>query len=338
MSQIKFTNLAICIFLLFIIICFSIFAGGCDFNFENSSGSGKLNIITTNFPLYDFARQICGYGESNDNETIVPNVMLLLPPGVESHTYEPSPRDIIRIQECDLFIYVGGDSDAWVDRILSNMDKPVRSIKLIDYIDAVEEELSEGMEAESEHEHEHNHEVDDKIDYDPHIWTSPKNAVKMIKAIQEEICRLDASNTDFYKSNADKYNGEIQRLDFEFTEFFKTIKNKCLIFGDRFPFRYFAEAYNLKYYAAFPGCSTQSEPGSATIAFLIDKVKSEKISTVFYIEFSNHGIADSIAAAANVKTALLHSCHNISSDDIDNNVTYLSLMEQNLKTLKGAMK
>lgn len=295
---------------------------GCANPAASSTQDGKIQIVSTIFPSYDFARQIGG-----DNA----QVTLLLPPGMESHSYEPTPQDIIKIQNCDLFIYTGGVSDTWVDNLLSSLDHPVRTIKMMDQVTALEEELVEGMTEEEPS-------SEEETEYDEHVWTSPKNAVLICQAIQKALMTIDPANEQTYQENGDRYVEALQALDDDFTRFFAGVSNKTLIFGDRFPLRYFAEAYGLTYYAAFPGCSSETEPSAATIAFLIDKVKSEGISHVFYIEFSNHLVADSIAEAAKVQTARFHSCHNVSSEEQKAGATYLSLMRQNLETLKGAMK
>ncbi len=285
-----------------------------------NNDDGKINIIATVFPAYDLARAVGGDAA---------NVKMLLPAGAESHTYEPSAKDIIDIANCDLFIYTGGESDEWVDGILSSLDKPVRTLKMIECVEAEHEMITQGM----QHEHDEHSHGEEK--YDEHVWTSPKNAVKICEAILIELCDVSIDNAEVYKANFLSYTSQIKELDAEFEEFFEETENKTLIFGDRFPFQYFAGAYGLDYFAAFPGCSADTEPSMATVAFLIDKVKSENIGTVFYIEFSNQNIANAIAEATGADTALLHSCHNVSSEELAAGVTYVSLMRKNLETLKG---
>jgi len=284
----------------------------------------KFSVVATNFPAYDFARQVAGDSAE---------VTMLLPPGAESHTYEPTPKDILKIQNCDLFVYVGGDSDAWVDDILSSFDPAIHAIRMIDCVKAVEEVTIEGMTPEEEEPTDSN-----EIEYDEHVWTSPKNAILIEQAIAKELETLDPTNASAYQANSDTYTQQLQALDQSFADFFKGVTNKTLIVGDRFPLRYFADEFGLTCYAAFPGCSTETEPSAATISFLIDKVKDAGVSTVFYIEFSNHQVADSIAEQTGVKTALFHSCHNVSQAEMDAGATYLSIMAQDLETLKGAMK
>lgn len=301
----------------------------CDADDDIGGSSGKLSVISTVFPAYDFAKQICG-----DNA----DVARLLPPGSESHSYEPSAQDIIKIQNCDLFIYVGGESDVWADKILDSMDTPVNTLKMMDCVNLVEEEIVAGMQDEEHDEEGEEHEEGGEPEYDEHVWTSPKNAGKIAEAISEAICAIDGENSEVYQENTAAYVAKLNQLDKDFTDFFAAVENKFLIFGDRFPFRYFADDYGIEYSAAFPGCSTETEASAQTIKNLIDIVKAENISTVFYIEFSNHIIADSIAEATDTKTALLHSCHNVSKADLESGATYISLMEQNLAVLKEALK
>jgi zinc transport system substrate-binding protein len=291
------------------------------------STAEKLSVVATNFPAFDLARQVAG-GSAD--------VTMLLPPGAESHSYEPTPRDILAIQNADLFIYVGGENDTWVDGILSSFDHEVPVLRLIDCVNAVEEVTVEGMQPEEEEEEEASDEGE--IEYDEHVWTSPKNAVAIEQAVAKELSTLDPANAATYQANSDAYTEKLTALDSAYADFFAGVANKTLIVGDRFPLRYFADEFGLTYYAAFPGCSNETEPSAATIAFLIDKVKSTGVTTVFYIEFSNHLVADSIAEQTGAKTALIHSCHNVSQADLDEGATYLSLMTKNLETLKGAMK
>jgi zinc transport system substrate-binding protein len=284
----------------------------------------KLSVVATNFPAFDFARQVAGDSAE---------VTMLLPPGAESHTYEPTPQDILKIQNSDLFVYVGGDSDAWVDDILSSFDPKINAIRMIDCVKAVEEVTIEGMTPEEEEPTDSN-----EVEYDEHVWTSPKNAILIEQAIAKELETLDPANASAYQANSDAYTKQLEALDQSFADFFKGVTNKTLIVGDRFPLRYFADEFGLTCYAAFPGCSTETEPSAATISFLIDKVKETGVSTVFYIEFSNHQVADSIAEQTGAKTAMFDSCHNVSQAEMDAGATYLSIMVQDLETLKGAMK
>ncbi|MDR2447204.1 MAG: zinc ABC transporter substrate-binding protein [Treponema sp.] len=489
----------LCIVILLSLSVCPLFAEG---NKEKAVDNGKLDVVAVNFPAYDFARQIAG-----DRA----NLTMLLPPGAESHSFEPTPRDIIKIQNCDVFIYTGGESDVWVDRIFESMDTSnMKIIRMMDAVDVVEEEIVEGMEddehehgefdpanvkdrplndfagswasgvlflkngsldsyiahraeeegnsaadvkaslisgwasdygsltiagntlvignraaaytyqgyeiVESEHgasvwytyqiatpsngfpayimlndhgdgneeerheghEHEgaahihlkygdvsfaalveradwspmyfassasaeeiaeslagHEHE---ETAYDEHVWTSPKNAKRIVGAIADVLCAADSANAAFFRRNAEAYSARLDELDRKFQAVVNNAKRTTIVLGDRFPFRYFADAYGLSYFAAFPGCSTETEPSAATIAFLIDKIKAEKIPVVFYIELSNERMADTIAEETGAKKVLLHACHNISKRDFDRGATYMELMTNNVGALRQALQ
>jgi zinc transport system substrate-binding protein len=281
----------------------------------------KINITATIFAPYDFAREVAG-----DRA----NVTMLLPPGSESHSYEPTPRDLIAIQNSDVFIYVGGESDTWVERILESMDSGMEILALMDTVQPVEEELVEGMEEEEEEEEE--------AAYDEHVWTSPRNAVQIVTAITELLCERDGENADYYRLRAEAYIAKLEELDGAFRAVVDAGIHKTIVFGDRFPFRYFTDAYGLSYYAAFPGCSTETEPSAATVAFLIDKIKSDRLPVVFHIELSNERMADTIAEATGAKKLLLHASHNISKNDFEAGLSYLDIMKGNVETLRVALE
>jgi zinc transport system substrate-binding protein len=297
---------------------------GCKKNKDavTRGADGKINVTVTNFPPYDFVRHIAG-------DKV--NLTMLLPPGSESHSFEPTPKDIITIQNSAVFIHVGGESDAWVDRILESMNTDkIKILTLIDAVDAVEEEIVEGMEEEEEE--------GEETAYDEHVWTSPQNAILIVNAITELLCETDAANTDFYRQNAQAYAGQLEELDKQFQAVVNGAQRKIVVFGDRFPFRYFADAYGLTYYAAFPGCSTETEPSAATVAFLINKIKAEKIPVVFYIELSNERMADTISGETGAKKLLLHACHNVSKRDFDAGLGYLDFMRRNVENLREALR
>ncbi len=291
---------------------------------------GRLQIVAAVFPAYDFARAAAGtHGD----------VSLLLPPGAESHSYEPTPADILRVRNCDLFIYLGGESDTWVDTILSAVEPRGECLRMVDCVDLLEEETVEGMTGGHDHDHEdedHNH-LGEVVGMDEHVWTSPKNAAAITRLLGETLANLDPDHAGDYRTAAGDYARQLDALDEEFAGFFNGLPHKTMVFGDRFPLRYFAEDYGLDYYAAFPGCGAQTEPSAATVAFLTEKVRGEDLPAVWYIEFSNHLVADSIAEAAGTNTALFHTCHNVSQADLDAGATYLSLMEGNLETLRAVM-
>ena len=300
----------------------------CGQSTEEDTDPDQLTVVATVFPAYDFARAAGGD---------LADVQLLLPPGTESHSYEPTPADILAVQDCDLFIYLGGESDTWVETILESVELRGQTLRMVDCVPLLEEETVEGMESYEEgHDHDHDEApgLGEVVGYDEHVWTSPKNAALITRAVGDKLAELDPANADTYAANSADYAAQIEDLDREFADFFAGVDDRTMGFGDSFPLRYFAEEFNIDYYAAFPGCSTQTEPSAATIAFLTDKVREEHIPTVWYIEFSNHLVADSIAESAGVKTAMFHTCHNVSADDLAAGATYVSLMEQNLETLR----
>jgi zinc transport system substrate-binding protein len=311
----------------FIFLCFTIAlsAGGRGEGRRGGNDKGAVNVVATIFPPYDFVREIGG-GKVN--------LTMLLPPGTESHSFEPSPRDIISIQNSDVFIYNGGESDAWVDRILSSIDMSgKRIIRLMDCVEVVEEEIVEGMEEEEESEGE-----EEEAEYDEHVWTSPVNAKLIVREISDVLCEVDSTNAAIYRDNTSSYLKKLDDLDRAFRETVGGGLRKTLVFGDRFPFRYFADAYGLSYFAAFPGCSTETECSAATIAFLIDKVREEKIPVVFHIELSNEKITDTICEETGAKKRLLHAAHNVSRQEFEGGATYLAVMTKNIETLGEALR
>ncbi|MDO5294200.1 MAG: metal ABC transporter substrate-binding protein [bacterium] len=306
----------------------------------SDDGAKKLKVVTTIYAPFDFARQV-----AKDNADIT----LLLKPGAESHSYEPTPQDIIAIQNCDVFVYVGGENDKWVDKVLDSIDnKDMKIIKLLDCVTAVEEEHKEGMqdahghEEDADHDDDHedaDHEDDHEEEHelDEHVWTSPKNAIAISKKMEQVFSELDQENAEVYSANLASYVSELEKLDQAFTEVVSTSKRKMLIFGDRFPLRYFVDAYGLDYYAAFSGCSTDTEVSAGTIAFLTDKIKDEKVPVVFKIELSSGNIANSIADSTGAKVLTFYACHNISKDDYEAGMTYTDFMWKNVDTLKEAL-
>ena len=308
----------------------------------------KLQIVTTNFPSYDFARAIT----KEDAE-----VTMLVKPGAETHSFEPSPQDIITIQNADLFIYTGGDSDEWVDGILESVqNKNFHVFKMMDAVNLIEEETVEGMQ-EEEHEHDHadadhaNEEADhdhEKADQaeeheeegpemDEHVWTSPKNAITIVEKLEETLSGLDESHKDSFKANSESYVKELEELDKSFKEVVDSGKRKEIIVADRFPFAYFCKEYGLSYFAAFPGCSTDTQPSAATIAFLTDKVKEDKIPVVFHIEMGNEDMVNAISKDTGAKKLLLNSVHNVTDSDFKAGKTYVDLMKPNVEALKEAL-
>ncbi|MBQ4085405.1 MAG: zinc ABC transporter substrate-binding protein [Clostridia bacterium] len=282
-----------------------------------------LRIVTTIFPEYDFARAVAGD---------LAEIEMLIKPGAESHSYEPTPMDIIAIQKCDVFICVGGENDTWAQKILSGLD--TSGMQIVRLMEIVEPCVSEHHHADEEgHEdhEEHAHE------YDEHVWTSPMNAMAIVSAIAEALSQADPANADAYAANAAAYNAQIAQVDEEIRAIVSGAVRKELVFGDRFPFLYFANEYGLDWESAFPGCSTDAEVSAATVAALIEKVKQMQMPVVFYIELSTHRIADTICEATGAQGMLLHSCQNVTREEFEAGETYVSLMQKNCVTLREAL-
>ena len=320
----------------------------------------KYSVVSTSFPGYDFARAV------TKNTNI--STKMLVKPGAETHTYEPTPQDIIDIKNADMFVYVGGDSDTWVEKILKDVDtKKTHVVKLVDLVSTVEEEIVEGMEDEDEHEHDydhdhshshkhddHDHNHDHKHDHDhdheshehkhdhdeeeegpeidEHVWTSPRKAMEIVKKIAEVASEIDVAEKNKIDDNAEKYVAEIAQVD---KDLHQAIDGKIseIVVADRFPFRYFADEFGLKYAAAFSGCSEQTEASAKTISFLINKVKQEKIKKIYKIELSNGKIAETVSRDTGAEVLELHSAHNVTADDFSKGVTYVDLMKRNLSAL-----
>lgn len=353
--------------------------GGSQGAFDASSEeNGKLKVAVTLFPYYDFVRQIAG----NQVE-----LQMVIPAGMDSHSFEPTPADIRTIQHADILISNGGTMEHWLDETLAALDTTNMTIvTMMDYVDAVEEEIVEGME-DADHDHEHTHvyvaadhdhsgetpeehaahahEDDDhdhsgetpeehaahsyeedtrsyvdhdgheeEIEYDEHIWTSPVNAMKLVDVIGDTLAEADPAHADTYHQGAENYKKELEEIDSGFREVSANRKRNMIVMGDKFPFRYLADEYQLDYRAAFSGCSSDTEPSAKTIAYLIDKVKEEQIPAVYYLELSSHRVAEIIGEETGAEPLLLHSCHNVTRAQFDAGVTYVQLMRQNIKNLR----
>lgn len=284
---------------------------------ENSSG--KIRVVTTLFAQYDFTRRVAGD---------LADVTLLLAPGVESHTYEPSPADIIKIRNSDLFIYTGKYMESWAQGIISGLDSEKTAV--LDVSDGIEL-ISTESEHTGKHEDSHAHQID------PHIWTSPANAVIMVQNIASTLSKADPENEQIYSANAQKYISELQALDDDFLQMINASKHKKIMFGGRFAMYYFAKHYGLEYMSAYDSCSSETEPGAKLVAEIIDEMKAENIGAIYYEEMSNHAVADRIAEETGAVALLLHSCHNVSKEELARGETYLSLMRQNLENLKKGL-
>lgn len=281
-----------------------------------------FNVVVTNFPCYDFVRAIT----QNDPDI---SIKMLIKPGMDSHSYEPSPQDMIAIKESDMFFYVGGESDDWVNSLLSDMDdhKVVKMIDLVSHLRLEEHVL--GMQEEKGEE--------DDDEYDEHVWTSPLNAIEIMQRLTQKMVDLDSKHAVSFKENASNYIRKIKEVDQRIENIVSTSKRNEIVVGDRFPLLYFAKEYNLKYHAAFPGCSEQTEPSASTISYLIDKTKKDKIPVVFKIELSNGQIAKTISEETGAKVLTIQSMHNVSAEDFNNHETYVSIMNKNAKALKEAL-
>lgn len=296
----------------------------------SQSDDKPLKIVTTIFPEYDWVREILG--DKADNAELT----MLLDNGVDLHSYQPTADDIIKISDCDLFIYVGGESDSWVEDALKEAtNKDMQVINLLDVLgeQVKEEEVVEGMEAEEE-------ESEDEPEYDEHVWLSLKNAETLCNAIADALETIDPADKDVYAANAAAYLEKLAALDGEYQMVVDNAARKTVLFGDRFPFRYLVDDYGLNYYAAFVGCSAETEASFETISFLSGKVDELGLPCVLTIEGAQHKIAETIVqntADKNQSILTLDSMQSTTSTDVANGTTYLSVMESNLNVLKQAL-
>ena len=308
---------------------------------NDTNKTDKLSIVTTIFPEYDWVREILG--DKADNAEIT----MLLDNGVDLHSYQPTADDIVKISDCDLFIYVGGESDGWVEDALRNAaNRNMKVINLLEILgDSVKtEEIVEGMQEEHEHEDAHAHDDAEEHEHeeeaDEHVWLSLKNAKMLVRVISKALQELDPDNKDIYAANADAYVKKLSALDADYQAAVDAASNKTILFGDRFPFRYLVDDYGLSYYAAFAGCSAESEASFETVSFLAKKVDELKLPCVLTIEGKNHKLAETIVqstAGKNQKVLTMDSMQSMTSKDAANGATYLSVMEQNLSVLKEAL-
>ena len=320
----------IIVYISIIVMAVNIFAGCAK---KNSDEKDKLNIVTTIFPEYDWVREIMG--DKADNAEIT----MLLDSGVDLHSYQPTADDIVKISECDLFIYVGGESDEWVEDILkSSSNKTMEVINLLDVLgnSAKVEETVEGMQGEDEE----SEESEEEPEYDEHVWLSIKNAEVLCKSISEALQKIDPDNKDEYAANGENYIAELAKLDSEYQTTADNAPIKTILFGDRFPFRYMVDDYGLKYYAAFVGCSAETEASFETVSFLANKVDELNLKTVLTIEGKEHKIAETIIRNTKTKNQnilTMNSMQSTTSTDVKNGATYLKIMADNLDVLKKAL-
>ncbi len=386
--------------ILSILLCvYIVLATGCSStvgeHVETVEGTeDKLKIVTTAFPPYDFARQLAGEQAQ---------IQMLLKPGSEAHNYEPTPQDMIAIQECDVFLYIGGEAEAWVEQVLNSTDNPdMQVLALMDCVEGLEEEVVEGMYVRegTEHDHSHEEESEDATEHvhdedcetetehvhheecetetenvhdedcetetehvhdedcetksdndhshiekghahsgiDEHIWTSPVNVMEISKEITACLVEAKPDCTEEFHQRLADYEKQLQQLDATFREIVNNGNRDKVFFGDRFPFRYLTEEYDLSYYAAFPGCSSESEPSAATMIYLVDKIREEKVPVVFTLGLSSDKIADTLCEETGAEKLVLQDCHNISREDFEEEETYISLMMENAENLKLALE
>ncbi len=302
-------------FLVFLCIIITLGLCACA---EKKIEDGKITVISTVFPSYDFVREIAKDRVNN---------ILLLAPGKDSHSYDPSAKDIINVQNCELFIHTGGVSDAWVDKILKSANKSEDDVVTMTKLVTL---YADGHEYD-EHVHEH------ESEYDEHVWTSPANAKLIAEYICMELCRKDKENAEFYKANTEDFIRRLEKLDDDIKDIVENGKRKFIAVADRFPLIYFTKHYVLDYVSAFPGCSSKTEPSPSTLAELTQKVKAENIPVVFKIELSDGKVANAVSEQTGAKILTFYTLHNISKEDFENGEGYISLMEKNAQSLKIAL-
>lgn len=343
-----------------LIVTVMVTASGCNMGKYAELDESKPLIVTTLFPQYDFARQLV-----KDKAEVV----LLLSPGVEAHDFEPTPSDIILINKADLFIYTGDDMEPWVARILDSIDND--ELTILNVSEGVET-ICEEENREHNHIHEENHNIEDEhmeddhreeddVEHedshdgniilgsdehaghdhshnaDPHIWTSPINAIQMVENIEKALVKIDGQNGEFYKENAHEYIHSLEELDSQFREVVSNSNSKTIYFGGRFAMSYFAHEYGLNYVAAFDSCQAKSEPSARLIVQIIDMMRSHSVKIVLHEEMTDPKAARIIAEEIDGEALLLHSCHNVSKAEMEAGATYLSLMEQNVANLQRAL-
>ena len=290
---------------------------------------GRLQVVCSLFPYYDFVREIGGAYVSP---------RLLVAAGREAHSFEPTPMDVIRVSRADVFVYNGGEGEQWVDEILSSAGENIPAVlRMMDYADTLTEEPLAGRDdhdhADHDHEHDDDHDSDD-IEYDEHIWTSPVQAMKLCRAICDALCAADPAHAAVYRSNLENYLGQLAELDVAFRQVCSEKKRSLLVFGDRFPLLYFCREYGLDYRAAFHGCSSDTEPSLYTLKFLIDKVAQDKIPVVYALELSSQKVAQAIAETTGARVMTFYSCQTVSAGDFAAGAGYVSLMRRNVDALR----
>ncbi len=286
---------------------------GCENNI--STENDKLKIVAVSFPEFDFARAVTGD---------IADIKMLIPPAGETHGYEPTVSDIKAVSDCDLFIYAGGESNSWTEKLIDSANnQKLKTIVMADYTEHI---------CTEEHNHEHN-----KYTFDEHVWTNPENAISIVTAIKNILSEIDAENKNVFEDNTNAYCEKLEDLNNSLQEVTENAANNTLVFADRFPLTYFAENYGLEHLSAFSGCSEDTEASAQTIAKLIDYVKENKIPVVFINELSNTAIAEQIANETGAEIRTFYSCHKVSKDDFESGKTYIDIMSRNIENLNIAL-
>ena len=325
--------LKICLYT--ITLAVAVFMVGCKGN-DLPVDDGKLKIVTTIFPEYDWVKQIAG--DSNNLD-----ITFLMKNGGDLHSYSPSAEDILKISSCDMLVYVGGESDKWIEEILENsVNSNIKTINLMNVLGekAKEEELVEGMEDDDHDDHDDHDDDDAELEYDEHVWLSLDNAQLFVKSITENLCAIDSENAGTYKANCERYLSQLDALDDEYEDVIENSKYKTLIFADRFPFRYLTDDYDLSYYAAFKGCSAETEASFETITFLANKADELNLPRILTIDGSDGKIAKTVAATSKNKDRMIYSLDSLQSvtdNEVQSGKTYIKAMESNLEILKKAL-
>jgi len=288
---------------------------GCGSEKKDDS---KLSIVVTAFPHYDFARQVT---KGVDNVEI----KMLISPGSEVHSYEPTPADILSVSECDMFICTGGESEIWAKNILDSVQN--EDISVISFMELCSDSIEEHQENHKEHEHV----------YDEHVWTAPATSAYLVHAIKDTLIGIDGANAETYTANAEEFDREILLIENELARVMDDRIRDSIVVADRFPFYHLAKALELKYVSAYPGCSSSTEPSAAVVAELSEKVKKENIPYVFTIEFSNQKIANNVISGTDAEILTLHSCHNVTKEEFESGITYIDLMKKNAANLRKAL-
>ncbi len=304
--------------LLFLLICLILCVAGCS---APQQRSDKIKVVSTLFCGYDFARAVGG--EKIENKQ-------LLPPGTDIHTFEPTPTDITDIVNCDIFVYIGGESETWVERILSSVNTDdMRIIRVLDYVQPTPHE----------HAHEHTEHCDEHHgEYDEHVWTSPLNAIEMVGIICDALCAEDPGNANTYRISCEDYIKQIKETADKISEVVNSAEKKRIVVADRFPFKYFAEYYGLSYSAAFAGCEADTDADLMTVIKLIEDVNNNGLNAVFCTEFSSRNVADTVAENTGAEVLELHSAHNVSAADFYGGTTYVEIMNRNLEAINRGLR